>query len=669
MKRLLQILTVLLAGVLPLSAQVGDSEFEALQKSEMRRYESRTRALSRTSAVKPVVDVSYYKLHIRVADARGSLSGDVTAVSTVTEQTLAAIEYDLTNTMVVDSATVNGIRASVSAASSSIRITLPAAARAGDTLTTRVYYHGRPAYTGLGSYSDSLRADGTRWIYTLSEPYGARDWWPCIDHPADKADSVDIWITCAGTLLAVSNGKLIETLTNRDGTKTFKWKHRYPVSTYLVAATVGNFTSFSDWYTYSATDSMEVVNYVLPTIGQTSKSYRVNAAMTPKMLEIFSSMFGQYPFIREKYGHAEFGWGGGMEHQTLTSLGSKAFSETTIAHELAHQWFGDLITCRTWPDLWLNEGFAQYFESVYRERRYGSQAYAASVGIRMSSAKEAVGSLSVTDTVDVNNLFNGSRVYNKGAWVLHMLRHAVGDSLFFASIRAYATDPALMFGTASTSDLRAVFERTTGRDMGWFFTEWVYGEKYPVYTVRHASVLQGAEVVTTLTIAQRTGTMNPSFFTMPVDLRFAASGRETTVTVWNDAPFQTVTVRLPFRPDTVQFDPYNWILKDATVQEGVAGIGENMLPGTFSLEQNYPNPFNPSTSVRYRLPEPAHVTIRVYDVLGREALTVVDGPQSAGSHEATMDAGTLPSGVYMYRMTARHGGVVFSETRRCVVLK
>jgi aminopeptidase N len=673
MKRMALLVTALIAVCAPLLAQNVDPEFDALHKSEMARYSALARFRERTSAIDRVIDVNYYKLNIRIANERNVLSGDVTAIARVTAPSITAVEYDLTNTMIVDSALVDGIVSAVTATPSSIRIAAPRTYHAGDLITTHIFYHGNPVHSGFGSYTDST-GGGARWIFTLSEPYGARDWWPCIDQPSDKADSVDIWITCNKTLRAVTNGKLIATVQNLDGTKTYQWKHRYPISTYLIPITIGNFNRFSYWYKYSAVDShidsMEIVNYVLPGIDSTSPAYLENTALTPKMMGIYASLFGQYPFIREKYGHVQFGWGGGMEHQTLTSLGSNAFYETTIAHELAHQWFGDMITCRTWPDLWLNEGFAQYCESVYREKAYGPAAYMLSLLSRIDDAKRAVGTLYVQDTSTVTNLFASSRVYNKGSWVLHMLRHTVGDSLFFASLRAYATTPALMYSTASTSDLRAVFERTTGRDLGWFFNEWVFGETYPSYSVRYSStpVTQGAGSTTTVSISQTTGTLNPVFFKMPVDLQFFAAGWDTTVTVMNDANPQLFMMSTSHRPDSVRFDPGSWILKDATVGRLVSVRAETS-PVAWFLTQNYPNPFNPSTVIRFGVEEECDVSIKIYDIMGREAATVFEGKKAAGEYAVPVNAAAFASGVYLYRMTARNGSSVYSATKKLVIIK
>jgi aminopeptidase N len=625
-----------------------DAEEEALYKTELRRYQMRTAHLSKISSTKEDLDVKYYKLNVRIADQKGYLSGEVTTLAVVRDAAITNAVFDLSSPLSVDLAFVDGVKASSVSSSTTVSITLPRTYTQGETLTIQLIYSGYPPYTGLGSYTDGTASDNTRWVYTLSEPYGARDWWPCIDHPTDKADSIDIWITCSENLLAVTNGKLVETVQNNDATKTYKWKHRYPIASYLVSVTIGNFSSFSDWYKYSAADSMEIVNYVLSTIGSTSPSYRSNAALTVKMMEIFSAMFGQYPFIKEKYGHAQFGWSGGMEHQTLTSLGSYSFSEATMAHELVHQWFGDMITCRTWRDLWLNEGFAQYFECVWREKMYGISAYRTRIAQRLTNAKNAVGTVYVQDTANVNNLFAGSRVYDKGASVLHMLRHVLGDSLFFAAIYAYAHDSTLMYGTAATPHFQYWCEQVSGKDLDWFFTEWIYGEKYPKYTYTHVVDSSANGFTSKVRITQTTGTNNPAFFTMPIDLKFSASGWDTTVTVFNNAADQTFEIPLSRRATAAAFDPDVWILRDVTFNP--AGVLAGQLPQKFVLKQNYPNPFNPKTTISFTLQGSGFATLKVFDLLGREIGELVNEEKDAGEYSVQWDASHVPSGVYMYRL-------------------
>lgn len=248
-----------------------------------------------------------------------------------------------------------------------------------------------------------------------------------------------------------------------------------------------------------------------------------------------------------------------MEHQTMTSVGG--FGESLIAHELAHQWFGDMITCRTWPDIWLNEGFATYCEVLYQENRYGKAAYWNDINGEMNYAKTAVGSIYVGDTSNVGTLFDGSLVYDKGASVLHMLRHILSDSVFIHSMYNYAHNPALRFGTAGTHDFQNACESTSGRDLGYFFNEWIYGEKYPTYAYGWDSRSDSGGYRTTVVISQTTGTTNPTFFTMPIDLKFIAAGWDTTLTVFNDSISQTFAFQTPQSPYSVLLDSSGWILK------------------------------------------------------------------------------------------------------------
>jgi Aminopeptidase N len=237
-----------------------------------------------------------------------------------------------------------------------------------------------------------------------------------------------------------SNGSLVEVRDNGNGTLTYHWAERYPIATYLVSLAVADYVVLTDWFHYSPTDSMVILNYVLPT---SLVSAIQPLGFVPSMLQFFSDRYGLYPFIREKYGHAQFGWGGAMEHQTMTSTSN--FTESTLAHELAHHWFGDMITCANWPSLWLNEGFATYSEALWQEWRHGEAVYRADMRDMMPNAKVATGTLYVQDTSTVAKLFAFDRVYAKGAWVLQMLRHVLGDSTFFRTMRAYANDPRFRF--------------------------------------------------------------------------------------------------------------------------------------------------------------------------------------------------------------------------------
>lgn len=643
---------------------------EAAEKSfliqkEMQRYQYSLRQFPAEERI----DAKYYKLDVRIntSPSPNYLIGTVTMTAMSKQDNLTTIRLDLMNSMTVDSVVMGGIHVAFVRHADYFDITLDHAYNINDMMTLKVYYQGVPGSSGFGSFEFNSHGSGIPWVWTLSEPYGAKDWWPCKDHPSDKADSVDINITVNAAYKAGSNGRLVSVINNGDGTKTYYWHEKYPIATYLVSITFSDFSEFTDWWHYTATDSMPILNYVLPEHLATA---RTEFAKVPQMLSIFSDKYGMYPFVDEKYGHCEFGWGGAMEHQTMTTI-VYPFSEFTTAHELAHQWFGDLITCRTWPDLWLNEGFATYSEAVYREAQYGTASYWLKMNNAMTSAKNASGSLYVQDTTSVGNLFAGSRVYNKGASVLHMLRHVLGDSVFIYAMKNYVATPSLRFNVASTADFKNVCEAASGKDLDYFFDEWVFGERYPNYQYWWRSkAASGGGFDVTVGIQQTTGTSNPLLFTMPIDLKLKAAGWDTTYIAFNNQQSQTFAVRVSHQPTSVLFDSAGWILKTAIQISAPPDTSSNPDLFSFALKQNSPNPFNPSTRIDYEIGETGAVVLKVYNIVGQEVRTLVSGVKAEGKHDVTWDGKDnfgrpVSSGMYLYRLKAGN----HTKTRRMIYLK
>ena len=644
-------------------AQVQETDEERkLQESEGRRSLALLHAVGELASGSRSYDVTYYKLDLRIDANPELVSGAVTLRALSRSDSLDEITLDLLNSMTVDSVVVDGAPRPFLQSPQTFDIDLGQARPSGTAFMATVYYHGVPMTSGFGSFASMTAPNGSPWIWTLSEPYGARDWWPCNDHPTDKADSLDVWITVPGTLKAGSQGVLVGVLSNADGTKTYRWKHRYPIATYLVSLAIADYAESSYWFRHSPTDSMEVLNYMLP--GSSPGSL----PLTVDMLQIFSNLFGPYPFLDEKYGHAQFGWGGAMEHQTMTSTGST--SEGIIAHELAHQWFGDMITLETWPHIWLNEGFATYGEILYREQRYGVSAYQSAIASRMGSAMTATTSLYVTDTTNMNLLFSNALVYSKGAVVLHMLRHVVGDSAFFQAIKAYGSEPRFVYGTATTEDFRSVVENVAGKSLEYFFTEWVYGELYPRYVCTWGSAPQGDGYLVLLEISQTTGTLNPAFFTMPLDLKIVGLDHDTTIVVFNDLATQTFSVTVPFAPTNVVVDPDNWVLNTVTDIHAAVKDGQ-LVPADYELEQNFPNPFNASTTIRFGLAVRSRVILEIYDIVGRRVATVVDDVRDAGFY-AELWTADVATGTYVVRLQAsavEGSSEVFTQSKAMVVVR
>ena len=415
------------------------------------RYFGRFSPDSRTRIAYPgdeSIDVTYYRLQLSLTYAPRYLRGEV-LVRFKTKAVANGCVLDLTLALKVDSVKIGMQKALFSHVENKLSVTYLQAVNVGQDMAINVFYQGTPAAGGYGSFSfGTINQGKSQAIWTLSEPYGSSDWFPCKDNPADKADSSDVWITAPSYFVSVSNGILERTSANLDGTKTYFWKNRYPIAPYLISIACSNYSLYTNYFRYSASDSMPITHYVQPE--NLTASVKFNLDQTPKMLKFFSEKFGPYPFLKEKYGHAECGFSGGMEHQTCSSMG--AYGQSLIAHELTHQWFGDKITCQSWEHIWLNEGFATYGEALWQESLAGKTGYSTFMQMQAQRAKNATGTVFVANTANIGEIFSSNRSYSKGAMVLHMLRGIVGDEKFYQILRTYAASK-YAYGNGSKTGL------------------------------------------------------------------------------------------------------------------------------------------------------------------------------------------------------------------------
>jgi aminopeptidase N len=598
------------------------------------------------------IDVKYYKL---VADIRLNpkyLYGEVT-INGVILNTTDSIYFDFSNNMAVDSVKYNGSSTNYNHYKDKISIHPNKSFPKNNSFSVVIKYSGMPVATGFGSFIFNTH-NSTSVIWNLSEPYGASDWFPCKNSPSDKADSSDVWIICPFEFTGVSNGVLKEVLINSGNTKTYKWKNSYPIANYLLSVAVTNYSLYTNYFKYTSSDSMPVLHYVYPEL---LDSLKPTLDKTVDILKIFSNRFGIYPFIKEKYGHAQTGISGGMEHQTIASIG--VFNEYVIAHELGHQWFGDKITCKDWHNIWLNEGFATYSEYIYVEDTYGKTAYDQYINAEMLNAKKAVGTIYVQDISSVSNIFNSYRSYAKGGMVLYMLRGIVGDSTFFNIMKTYASDTNVAYRTASTEDFQRVAENVYGKDLDYFFNEWIYGEGYPVYGINWSYLQKENEIYNiTLTLTQKQSGTNPQYFTMPVDIKISTADGDTLLNIINNSLTQTYNFDVKGLPNLITVDPDNKILKDKNGDEPTVVVGYN-------LNQNYPNPFNPSTTINYEVAGYVNVKITLYDVLGRERTVLVDEKQKPGKYFVKFNGNNFASGVYFYKIEAGN----YTNVKKMILLR
>jgi hypothetical protein len=488
-------------------------------------------------------DAGYYDLDLTLDPQIRLLEGTVTMRATVLTGPLTEVDLDLASNLTVSSVTSGGVPALYTHANDILTVTLDRAYATGEVFEIVVTYSGDP---GGGAFGwDSF--GGQPMIWTLSEPYGARTWWPCKDYPYDKADSVDIRVQVPSGLIVASNGTLREAWD--DGTTSFAWWHEgHAITTYLVSLAIHPYAVSTDWYVSAANDSMPLVFYDFPAHQGDNQPVQ---SKVKDMIAAYAGLFGEYPFLDEKYGHAEFLWGGGMEHQTLTSLGY--YGESVVAHELGHQWFGDMVTCRSFHHIWLNEGFATYTEALWFEQAYGPDAYWQDI---MANQYFGGGTIYVPDTSDEGRIFHSGLSYNKASWVLHMLRHVVGDSTFFEVLRTYGT--TFRDSVATTEDFQAVAESVSGKDLDAFFQQWIYGEYYPIYSYDWSAQPAGGGWDLELTIEQ---VQDWQVFSMPVDVLVHTTAGDTLLVVENTQALQVYQLHVANEPTGVELDPEHWILR------------------------------------------------------------------------------------------------------------
>ena len=600
-----------------------------------------TQAAERT-ANQERYDVTFYDLVLDLNQNTRVLSGTTTVVATVLEGPLGTLDLNLQGNMDVSATTSGGQAVGHNHGGHLLTVNLDREYGAGEEVTVTVTYSGDPDSDAFGWSSYG----GEPLIWTLSEPYGARRWWPCKDLNSDKADSLALHVTVDDDLIVASNGLLVDETVPAPGKKTFHWRTRYAMPTYLVSLAIHPYNVFSHQYTgLDGQTTMPVDHYVIPAYqGQAASGY----APTVSMITAFAEAFGEYPFIEEKYGHAHFPWGGGMEHQTLSSMTYSYYGTYLVAHELAHQWWGDMITCADFGHIWLNEGFATWCEAYWQEVANGPQAYRDEMA---GAAYYGPGTVFVEDPSDFYDIFDYSLTYQKASWVVHMLRWVLGDEDFFAGLQLYRQQ--YKYSSATTEQFQEMMEQASGRDLEPFIQQWIYGAGYPRYQVnwRANPVTEG-----TLVQVRVEQTQSGQVFDMPLEIRLQGTLGSSAFRVENNRRVQFYDFQVTGPAPEVIVDPNDWVLCEVTY--GSASDAPPAVAVAPRLLANAPNPFNPSTEVRFELPAATEVTVGVYDVSGRLVRTLLRGEnREAGLHGVRWDgrdaAGRAQaSGTYFVRMNA-----------------
>jgi aminopeptidase N len=578
-------------------------------------------------------DVTYSKLEFTVNPAVYFITGKVTTTFKALNN-MTTVTFDLTDQLTVSTVKQGTTNLSfVQNTSDELVITLPSTLTTGNFATVEINYSGAPA-SGEQAFTRSTHS-GTPIIWTLSEPFGARDWWPCKQDLNDKIDSIDVYITAPSQYVSVANGVEPEAPVVTGSNKTTHFQHNYPIPAYLVAIAVTNYQVYNQTAGIEP-NTFPIVNYIYP---ESYSAAVVSLAQTPVIMDLFENLFEPYPFSAEKYGHAQCGFGGGMEHTTVSFMGN--FSRGLIAHELAHQWFGDKITCGTWKDIWLNEGFATYLSAITIENLDGLDAFITQKTSMIDFITSSpIGNVYLTDVqaTSVGRIFSSRLSYNKAAMVLEMLRFKMGDDDFFQAIRNYLADPNLAFKYAVTTDLITHLEAVYGQDLTEFFNDWIYNQGYPSYTITAQNWGEGqAKFV----INQTQSDASVSYFEMPVPVRvYGASGQQADLVLNNTFNGEEIIAAVPFTITSVVFDPEKHIIS----KNNSATLGNEDFDMVDAIVI-YPNP---STDI-------VQIQMPTSLVLEKAPITNSLGQKIAEHNSLDFSVSYLSSGVHYLQIETSEG--------------
>ncbi len=500
-------------------------------------------------------DVLHYDLTLEINFSGRSLTGSNTMTVRSLTDGLTTFYFRLHDVFTIDALTIDETPVDFAwLDEANVEVTLDRPYDADEEFALRVEYHGSPQQ-GLGYGGIYISRDRA---FSLSQPWFAYTWWPAKDDVEDKT-TAELHFIVPDDMTVASNGVLQSATPVGTGRLEYYWFTDYQTADYLYCFGAAAYNTFSDVWTDHGY-ALPLEYYIFPE--SDTSAHRAAWLQANEMMSTFTSLYGLYPFVMEKYGMYQFSnvYFSGMEHQTMT--GMMGFEESTIAHELAHQWWGNYVTCASWHDIWLNEGFATYSEALWEQYKPGSTGWPA-LHAAMAERRPApsLGTVYIYDISDYERIFDYNLSYLKAAWVLHMLRHEVGYQGFW---NVLGTHRGLHeAGTATTEEFRLTAEAATGRDLSGFFDGWIYGRGRPRYEVAWRGFeLEGQQYVS-LYLRQVRNAVFPSLFTLTLDVVASADGAVSQHQVYNDAEVEHFLIPTEGTEpvDSLEIDPDEWILR------------------------------------------------------------------------------------------------------------
>jgi len=546
------------------------------------------------------IDVHFYHLSLNPSLHENYISANICYEIESNSDHLMSFQLDLANDL-----NITRISGDLQATEHEDRVlngTLKEAVNKGEIFSFCLQYEGYPKLlNNIKGLHYQLEDPENPLIVSLSTPFLAHQWWPCKDGPEDKADSVWIDITIPNDtpgqkkLIAVSNGLLADKFPIGQDSSMYRWKHSYPIVPYYIMIAVAPFTNIEESYESTNGFSFPLEYFVFEDHIEDALE---GTAQMPEVMSFFESVFGPYPFSDEKYGMTQLGFYGGIENQTNSIVNRMSLDYFMVSvHELAHMWFGDMITCSDWHEGWLNEGFATYAECLWLEHKYGESVYSECMENRKYTSG---GTIYLENDTDPFGIFT-TIIYYKGAWLLHMLRNIVGDSAFFKALKNYTSNHNWIYGNASTDDLRSVFENESATQLKNFFDQWLYQSHFPIY---HYNFEQDHQNDLNIFIHQAQLNSHPQsgYFEMPIDFLVTfENGEDILISLFNEAvEFEAHTVHFNEKVVNVSLDPYNKILCQKTLDQTVSTDSEIK---TMVDVQIHPNPINKNDHLNISMPK------------------------------------------------------------------
>ena len=612
------------------------------------------------SAVAPkenMYDLKFYHLNINIERNTRYISGNVKSKAKVLAASLDSFAFVLHENHTIDSVYVNGIKRNFVRRDSLVLATAGTPIVQNQLFDAIVYYKGtaptgNAAAIGDGYNMGTSGSWGNQVTWSLSESLCAYHWFPCKQDLRDKIDSSWVYATTDSANMVGSNG-LLKNIVTIGNKKRYEWKSKYPIDYYLISVATAKYKPYILYAKpqYLVNDSIYIQNFIYDNaINNTAWATQKTALnkIVPT-INFMSNIFGMYPFYKEKYGHCMAPFGGGMEHQTMTSLGF--FDFELDAHELGHQWWGDNVTCASWKDIFINEGWASYSEYLCHQYMTGTGTTATQkmLDVHTSVMSQLGGSCYFTnaDTMNATRIFSSRLTYDKGSAVCHSLRYEINnDSVFFPAIRAFQAT----YGdnTATVIEFKNFMEAQSGLNFTQFFNQWYYGQGYPTFSV---SWNQGGGVFYLKSTQTQSFPSSVPLFMTHVDYRISRTAKpDTIVRLYHGQTIENYSIPLTGSVTSIGVDPNNWILNKVGTNTKDITLNTSALIDDMTEIFVGPNPTSDVLNIYMNTNDKS--SVEIFDVTGKLMLT-----QSFDTH-VEFDISKYANGIYTVSIKNKQGDVL-----------